>query len=174
MGDGLVLEQGTHDELLSDENGAYFRLVAAQKLREAEDAKDSDSGTAASHEDKENTENVVDMEKAAREEIPLGRKNTGHSLASEIIEQRQKQGGDVEKGYHDYGLPYLFKRMGILNREGWVKYVLGSIFACSTYSPCFATLTSLIVPDSVGHGLSCIRNRLRLVTCSFTWPRRSD
>jgi hypothetical protein len=31
------------------------------------------------------------MEKETREEIPLGCKNTGHPLASEVLEQKQKQ-----------------------------------------------------------------------------------
>ena len=45
MGDGLVLESGTHNELLMNEEGPYARLVNAQKLREAREkaAKDNDS-----------------------------------------------------------------------------------------------------------------------------------
>ncbi|KAG8776067.1 GTPase-activating protein, partial [Serendipita sp. 398] len=34
MGDGMVLEQGTHAQLLQDPNGPYAKLVAAQRLRE--------------------------------------------------------------------------------------------------------------------------------------------
>src|ERR1700760_3028189 len=37
MGDGMVLERGTHDELLADETGPYAKLVAAQKLRESQE-----------------------------------------------------------------------------------------------------------------------------------------
>lgn len=52
MGNGLVIEQGTHSELLQDENGPYSRLVTAQKHREKREVelKDSDSDTAASGE----------------------------------------------------------------------------------------------------------------------------
>lgn len=122
MGDGLVLEQGTHNQLLTAD-GAYARLVATQKLREADNnSKDSDSTAAASEEE-------VDMEKAAREEIPLGRKNTGRSLASEILEQRKNNTEAKETG--DHSLPYLFKRMAMLNRQGWSSYIIGSIFATS-------------------------------------------
>jgi ATP-binding cassette subfamily B (MDR/TAP) protein 1 len=123
MGEGLVLEQGTHAELLQDENGAYYRLVAAQKLREKRDGQDSDSITAASAESD-------DIEKAAREEVPLGRRNTDHSLGSEIIQQKQKSGDSEKQG--DHSLPFLFKRMGMLNREAWLKYGIGSIFAAMT------------------------------------------
>ncbi|ORY44695.1 multidrug resistance protein 1 variant [Rhizoclosmatium globosum] len=37
MGSGEIIEQGTHNELLDKENGAYAKLVAAQALREAEE-----------------------------------------------------------------------------------------------------------------------------------------
>ena len=125
MGDGRVIEQGTHNDLLRDENGAYSRLVQAQKLREQREAtNDSDSDTTASERD---------MEKAAREEEPLGRKNTGRSLASEIIEQKRKARRDGKEG-GDLGLPYLFIRMGKLNREGWWNYFFGSIFAIGIFS----------------------------------------
>jgi ATP-binding cassette, subfamily B (MDR/TAP), member 1 len=87
MGDGLVLESGTHNELLAKE-GAYARLVQSQKLRETQDAQavagdDSDS-EAGEPEEK-------DMEKLAREEVPLGRSNTQRSLASEILEKRRME-----------------------------------------------------------------------------------
>ncbi|KAG6857152.1 hypothetical protein H0H87_008722 [Tephrocybe sp. NHM501043] len=121
MGDGLVLEYGSHEELLS-KDGSYARLVQAQKLREAKD-----SAAIARTQDLDEAE---DMEKIAREEVPLGRKNTGRSLASEIIEQRQKAQEGTKEG--DHSLPYLFKRMGLLNREGWKSYMWGSIFACMT------------------------------------------
>lgn len=131
MGDGLVLQQGTHDELLADDKGAYSRLVHAQKLREGRDTADpanDDSSTAGSGDSE-------DMEKAVREEVPLGRKNTGHSLASEILEKRRQELGEVEKGHGDpdHSLPYLFKRMGMLNRQGWRNYAAGSVFAISTF-----------------------------------------
>jgi len=122
MGEGLVIEQGTHNELLRDENGPYSRLVTAQKLREKREIdKDSDSDTAASGE-------AEDIEKKVRNEIPLGRQNSGHSLASEIIAQRQTvQGGEKDD---DYNLPYLFMRMGKINRDGWKNYQFGIIAAC--------------------------------------------
>lgn len=123
MGDGLVLEQGTHNELLDNENGAYARLVAAQKLRESQQRSDGDSEDA----EKE----AEEMEKAVREEIPLGRKNTGqHSLASELIEKRL----EAHKKDHDaeYSLPYLFKRIGSMHRAGWKNYAIGSIAAIGT------------------------------------------
>ncbi|KAJ7095812.1 P-loop containing nucleoside triphosphate hydrolase protein [Mycena belliarum] len=137
MGDGLVLEQGTHNELLNDEKGAYSRLVHAQKLREQEQ-RDVDSEDPA--------EEAGDMEKAVREEIPLGRKNTGqHSLASELIEKRleaHKKGDRTE-----YGLIYLFKRMGRLHRAGWKKYFFGSI--CATMTGCTYPAFGIVYAEGI-------------------------
>ncbi|KAF8158097.1 P-loop containing nucleoside triphosphate hydrolase protein [Crassisporium funariophilum] len=121
MGDGLVLESGTHNELLQSE-GAYSRLVQAQKLREGREGTHGDSDSVSGSED--------DMEKAAREEIPLGRKNTGHSLASEILEQKRKAAEGTGEKEEDHGLFYLFRRMAPLVRDQWKNYVIGSIFAC--------------------------------------------
>jgi ATP-binding cassette subfamily B (MDR/TAP) protein 1 len=151
MGNGLVLEQGTHNELLRDENRPYARLVAAQKVREQRDIelKDSDSDTAASDE-------VQDMEKKAQNEIPLGRQNTGsRSLASEIIEEKKKTQNDEQTD--DHSLSYLFMRMGKLNRSDWKSYMLGSVAACSMYSSVRCFITDLTFLDSHGHGLSGLR-----------------
>lgn len=124
MGDGVVLESGTHSELLSDAAGPYSRLVQAQKLREARESRDDgDSDTAASAEDIE--------KKAADEEIPLGRSHTGRSLASEILEQKRKD-KEGEK-VPNYTMGYLFYRMGLINKASWKSYLFGTIAAASEY-----------------------------------------
>ncbi|THH28346.1 hypothetical protein EUX98_g5845 [Antrodiella citrinella] len=61
MGDGIVLESGTHNEPLSKLDGLYARLVHAQELRD-----NSDSDITASDSDC-----IIDMEKQAVDEIPL-------------------------------------------------------------------------------------------------------
>ncbi|PBK74780.1 P-loop containing nucleoside triphosphate hydrolase protein [Armillaria solidipes] len=126
MGDGLVVEQGTHQELLHREGGAYARLVQAQRLRESDEVTAVTAGDDIDDED----DAPKDMEKAAREEVPLGRRNTGQSLASQILEQKNKE----QKGHKepDHSMYYLFKRMGKINRSQWKKYFLGTIFATMT------------------------------------------
>ncbi|KAG7440875.1 P-loop containing nucleoside triphosphate hydrolase protein [Guyanagaster necrorhizus] len=126
MGDGLVIEQGTHQQLLAKEGGAYARLVQAQKLRESDEA----AAVAAGEDTDEEEDAPKDMEKVAREEVPLGRRNTGQSLASQILEQKKKEReGDKEPAHSMY---YLFKRMGKINKSQWRKYFLGTIFATMT------------------------------------------
>ena len=119
MGEGLVLESGTHTELLRDEDGPYARLVAAQKLKESQIEEDDSKSSIADDED--------DMEKAARDEIPLGHNHSSRSLASEIIEKNKQQG---EKKY--YNMFYLFKRIGSLNPEGYSAYFIGTCAAICT------------------------------------------
>ncbi|KAI0697870.1 P-loop containing nucleoside triphosphate hydrolase protein [Cytidiella melzeri] len=131
MGDGLVLESGTHNELLGNENGAYYRLVNAQKLREARERvvnSDDDSTAHGSNEDQAADEEE-DIEKQAEKEIPLGRSNTGRSLASELIERRAQEQARKE---NDYSILYLFKRMGYINRDSWRLYLVGAIAAVLT------------------------------------------
>jgi ATP-binding cassette subfamily B (MDR/TAP) protein 1 len=123
MGDGLVLEQGTHNELLADENGAYARLVQAQKLRESREGQNVESAIAGSEED---------TEKTILEEIPLDRKHTNHSVTSDIIKQRSEEKVKSEINEDKYSLFYLFKRMGALNREGLHRYAFGAFFAMCT------------------------------------------
>src|SRR6266545_3635567 len=112
MGDGLVLESGNHEELLAS-NGDYSRLVQAQKLRGGKEQAGVESA-----EDSTEDHDVVDMEKTVREEIPLGRKDTSQSLASEILAQKRKAAqGSGKNRDDDYGLPYLFLRMSALVRD---------------------------------------------------------
>ncbi|KAL0573652.1 hypothetical protein V5O48_008298, partial [Marasmius crinis-equi] len=122
IGDGMVLEQGSHNDLLADENGPYAKLVQAQKLREAT------QGTKDSKDDSSATPTPEDIEKQAEEEVPLGRKDTSRSLASEILEKKTKKDEKEE----DYGLPYLFVRMGGINKSEWKRYVVGIVAASLT------------------------------------------
>ena len=122
MGEGVVLESGTHTELLRDGTGPYARLVAAQRLKESHAEEDESEGSTAGGAD--------DMEIAAREEIPLGRRNTGtRSLASEIVEKNQKEQREDKK---EYGMIYLFKRIGSLNPSGYRAYFIGTCAAICT------------------------------------------
>ncbi|KAI0305296.1 multidrug resistance protein 1 [Multifurca ochricompacta] len=127
MGDGIILERGRHNELLRNEDGPYARLVAAQKLRETREVVDTDVTEQAFD---ETTETPADIEKEILEEVPLGRSNTHRSLASEILEQRRA--GNPLQREKEYGMFYLFKRMGVINKGEWRKYLFGTLFAIAT------------------------------------------
>lgn len=117
MDDGLVLEHGTHSQLLRNPDGPYSRLVTAQKLR---DRRDSDVETieqaGASPDGAENRQEKF--------EDDLVHKTTGHTLASNM-EQRK----DVSEKEPGHNLFYVFMRMGKLNRASWLNYGFGAIAA---------------------------------------------
>ena len=128
MGEGYVIESGTHTELLA-KNGAYNRLVQAQKLREGNNEQYSAGGGEAGDE-----ERVVDMEKAAQEEIPLGRRNTRQSLASEILEQRRKAEASGKRADDaEFGFTYIFFRLAGLIRDQRTSYLIAAMFACREF-----------------------------------------
>ena len=120
MGDGLVLESGTHDDLL-EADGAYTRLVQAQKLRDvAKGSKDAVS---------EDSSDDGEVEKVAHEEIPLDRKSTLQSLASKILEQKRKA-AESSESRDDFSIIYIFNRMLPLICDQWSNYFFAAIAAC--------------------------------------------
>jgi ATP-binding cassette subfamily B (MDR/TAP) protein 1 len=130
MGDGTVLEMGKHDELLSNEDSPYTRLVTAQRLREASEGVDVDDVIGQSS--RNAVEGHIDVQKAAPQEVSLGRINTHRSLAGEIIEQGKAQG--TAKREKEHSMFYLFKRMGKINQGEWKSYLFGCLFSIGQYS----------------------------------------
>ncbi|CAE6541707.1 unnamed protein product [Rhizoctonia solani] len=131
MGDGMILEQGTHNELLRNPNGPYATLVEAQKLREEESKQPS-----AQQLDKDATKFSSIDSNSRKADIPvediepLKRTTTGtRSLASEVLSTREKADSRDAK---DLGFIYLFKRMGLINRDAWNLYWLGGFAAIVT------------------------------------------
>ena len=131
MGGGVVLERGTHEELLQDPEGHYARLVQAQKLREAEERAEeeasSDSAGSVDGSPEDGKEDRHDYVAEAEQEVPLGRRDTGRSLASEILEQRKREKGEQKE--EDFSLLYIFQRFGAIQSNVWKSYLIGAIFA---------------------------------------------
>lgn len=123
MGEGLVLEKGTHAELLADENSAYSRLVNAQKLREAKEAMDDTSSADVTVE--------MDTEKGIEEEVPLARKGTTQSITSDLAQKKNNERRRKEVDEDKYSMHYLFTRIALLNPQGLWRYAVGSVFAMS-------------------------------------------
>jgi ATP-binding cassette subfamily B (MDR/TAP) protein 1 len=140
MGDGVILEQGKHEELLHNDDGHYTRLVTAQRLREAREVIDIDDADVI-EQGSDQVEDVIDIEKQILEENPLDRNKSQQSLASEIIEQRRAQ--NAGKRETQYSMFYLFKRMGKINKAAWKFYLFGTLFSIGTSGCLFAGIISI-------------------------------
>jgi len=126
LGEGSVLEHGTHDELLRTEDGAYSRLVRAQNLREGYIESDipqssSERGSVAEE---------------ATDENPLRREDTFNSDTF----------GQVLRDNSSHSIVYLFRRMGILNRDAWLDYLLGGIFSARKYMAILPSVAHRLIP----------------------------
>jgi ATP-binding cassette subfamily B (MDR/TAP) protein 1 len=119
IGDGLVLEHGTHSQLLGNPNGPYSRLVTAQNLRDQSEVttKKSENASAGSGE-------AEDVQTAA-EDIEC--RNTTHTLAKDGEHRKEY---DYETG-PEYNLLYMVKRVAGLNLASWLNYGCGIIAAFS-------------------------------------------
>ncbi|KAL1969025.1 hypothetical protein VTN77DRAFT_859 [Rasamsonia byssochlamydoides] len=126
---GKVAEQGTHDELL-DRNGAYFKLVEAQRINEAKDAQ------AMEVEEENEAESGLPGEPVVRaataksdgavdEKAPeaLERINTKKSLSSVIL---SKRGPETDQRY---SLWTLIKFIASFNRPELLFMLIGLVFS---------------------------------------------
>jgi ATP-binding cassette subfamily B (MDR/TAP) protein 1 len=137
MGGGEILEEGTHNSLLADENGAYFALVSNQKL--------SQVGATAMSPGIESAEEEFGFDGPSSpmsEKFPgLARAATGHSLASAVMQDMQAKRAEEEA--EGEKTPKSFKnyvRLVKLNRDNKMYYIVGTIAAiCSgMVYPCIA------------------------------------
>lgn len=131
IGNGGVLERGTHAQLLAGPEGPYAQLVNAQKL------KGQDPDREASGRDDKVPEGLMteaEVEATVAEEVPeaLKRIGTGRSLASEVIEK--KRSGNIE-AKDGHSLLYLLKRMALICHDDMSLYTLGTLGAIGKSGP---------------------------------------
>ena len=163
MGEGVVRESGTHEQLMLKEGGAYAQLVHAQQLREQKekteveevDVEEDVDAVAAedSAADEKNTGASINAAANASSrsltrlyskssvgksltEDPIGRTHTSRSMASEILEQRRKALGIGEDGRTEgkqFSFYYIFKRIGSIEKSIWRLYAFGALFAIGQF-----------------------------------------
>jgi ATP-binding cassette subfamily B (MDR/TAP) protein 1 len=129
MGDGLVLEQGTHDKLLHKEDGHYSRFAQAQVLcEEQEDIDDSGSNLP----DKAIGVDYPIPQPSPKSPEPLRCRSTSHSGTS----QTNEKGAQSTFEPDEIGLFEVFRQLTLLNCTAWGKYDFGIVAACCMYFFC--------------------------------------
>lgn len=136
MGNGRLLEAGTHKDLTADPSSAYSQLVEAQKLV-AEKQKEESAGEAEAeeeendgngHAEKDPLSNQLTRTQSSNSSTPemseVERKTTGRSIASEILAEK---GEHVEEddGGSKHGMIWLARRCYKINREYKWLYLAG-------------------------------------------------
>ncbi|WOO85368.1 Sophorolipid transporter [Vanrija pseudolonga] len=125
MGGGEIIEQGTHNSLLEDEHGAYFKLVTNQKLQQEA----ADHMAQTYDEDGDSIDEVDKIQPVpgspVSEKVSLHRHVTGRSIASQILEQRRAERDAFSSPYDRKGFFALFGRLLKLNGPHWRWYVGG-------------------------------------------------
>ncbi|KIY50744.1 ste6-like protein [Fistulina hepatica ATCC 64428] len=142
MGEGVVIEEGSHHSLLANPDGAYRKLVEAQKLREATE------GAEVTVDDDDDDDDL----KEDPYDAMIGRVQTGRSLTSQIIE---KAALASDAGRVEYSLLQLVYRMLLVNRRSWTQISIGLLAAVANGAvyPCYGivygrALNGLSLPTS--------------------------
>ncbi|KAI5480306.1 ATP-binding cassette, subfamily B (MDR/TAP), member 1 [Pseudohyphozyma bogoriensis] len=122
----MTNEEGSaHTRLLKNPDGAYSRLVSAQRFRERTEEEEEDSDEEVPAGATLTSEQIAEM---AANEKPmfetLKRTGTGRSAASAALSEKRR--ADLEAGtVRPHSFPYLFRRMIQLNRGQYWAYVIG-------------------------------------------------
>ncbi|KAG9046648.1 GTPase-activating protein [Tulasnella sp. UAMH 9824] len=126
IGDGTVLEHGTHNELLSNQDGPYAQLVSAQKLKGEEGLDDSNVKTRVAG----GLVTKQEIEQIVAEEVPDLQEGRGtrKSLASDTWKSGPEK-PEQEQEHTTHSLFYLLKRMALIDREDWTLYAVGVVAA---------------------------------------------
>jgi ATP-binding cassette subfamily B (MDR/TAP) protein 1 len=131
MQEGRIIEQGNHDQLL-EKQGAYFRLVEAQKIAAAkeltpEEQAELDEQDATLVRQISSKNNKLDYQEDPDDKNianKLNRTATGRSESS--VELGKRQGNSAKK---HYSLWTLIKVIASFNKKEWILMTVGLFFS---------------------------------------------
>ncbi|KAF2713122.1 P-loop containing nucleoside triphosphate hydrolase protein [Pleomassaria siparia CBS 279.74] len=108
---GKLVEQGSHEELLKNEDGVYYGLVNAQEL-------------------------TMEAEEEAEKDIVLSKTKTNGTEHSDVTHEHEDHVATEEAGYKQQGLLMSFGRLIVEQRSHWALYsiaILGILCAGAVY-----------------------------------------
>lgn len=132
MGGGEILEQGTHNSLLENPDGAYAQLVANQKLSQAAAENASDDVEVLDDDEIIAVPGSPSSPLKEKSGFNLRRSVTGRSVASALLEQQRLQREAKEKTEGKISFMTLFFRLLKLNGAHWKWYSLGTVGAIAS------------------------------------------
>ena len=142
MSAGRIIESGTHNDLLSNPEGAYAALVKAQTLKEQDEAAEASEDRTEGDTDGSLERQEARETREAEKRGTLKRSGTGRSEASAILEEQKQAREEEEKNRKEPGLVRLLYRLIASIWEVKLHYYLGtiaSIVSGASY-PVFAIL----------------------------------
>lgn len=125
MNKGVILEIGTHDELLKREDSAYGALVRAQALKEEQE---EEAGDIKDTTEEEEQALLAREAQEAREMTNIKRTGTGRSEVSDILERKRDE-LEHSKKPKEHGVVYLLVRLIKEIADAKWYYFFGTIFS---------------------------------------------
>lgn len=127
IGDGRLIESGSHDDLLQDSNSAYARLVNAQALREQQESLETDEDPVPAEQRLEAiskadmAENLETFTVDGKSDIwiPLDDVPSVSGLVAKTKVPRERT----------YPVSYIAKRLAKINKDCGHVYAIGAIAA---------------------------------------------
>lgn len=145
LSSGNKLEEGAHSTLLANPEGAYTKLVSAQKLREV---------AGEGFEEKE--EDPEELMRQEKEELGDDLKKSATTRSAASIAISAKKGG-ADSELPEYGIFNLFFRLGRLNTGYYKVYAMGTAAAIVVCFLCYLAVDAYGSPScTVWCRLSCL------------------
>ncbi|CAI2166259.1 12008_t:CDS:10 [Funneliformis geosporum] len=144
MNHGVIVEIGTHDELMS-KKGNYYRLVEAQQIQQAKKVEAANGSLPPEDSDVLLTARKEDI--IPEEDYTIGRVITNKSSSSAILAKRKDDLEAATKFDYEFTTKELIRKVAKINSPeiSWITIGLFASIVCGIVYPIFAIIFSKII-----------------------------